>query len=61
MFTGDALRRGIEVLVSHFAPRGTPKTPISVKEAAAKIAKMMAMLGRLIAAQPASARLRPAT
>jgi hypothetical protein len=37
VFTGDALRRGIEVLVSHFAPRGTPKTPISVKEAAAKM------------------------
>jgi hypothetical protein len=37
VFTGDALRRGIEVLVSHFAPRGTLKTPISVKEAAAKM------------------------
>jgi hypothetical protein len=37
VFTGEALRRGIEVLVSHFAPRGTPVTPISVKEAAAEM------------------------
>lgn len=36
-FTGQALCRGIEVLVSHFAPRGTPVTPISVKEAAAEM------------------------
>jgi hypothetical protein len=37
VFTGEALRRGIEVLVAHFAPRGTPLTPISVKEAAAEM------------------------
>jgi hypothetical protein len=57
VFTGEALRRGVEVLVSHFAPRGTPVTPISVKEAAAK---MVGDAGRLIAARLASARLRPA-
>src|SRR5277367_3899818 len=37
VFTGEALRRGIDVLVSHFAPRGTPVTPISVEEAAAEM------------------------
>jgi hypothetical protein len=40
VFTGEALRRGIEVLVSHFAPRGTPVTPINLEKEAAKIAKM---------------------
>jgi hypothetical protein len=37
VFTGEALRRGIDVLVSHFAPGGTPATPTRVKEAAAKM------------------------
>jgi hypothetical protein len=37
VFAGEALRRGIDVLVSHFAPRGTPVTPISVEEAAAEM------------------------
>jgi hypothetical protein len=37
VFTGEALRRGIDVLVSHFAPGGTPVTPTRVKEAAAKM------------------------
>ena len=40
VFTGEALRRGIDVLVSHFAPRGTPATPINLEKEAAKIAKM---------------------
>ncbi len=40
VFTGQALRRGIDVLVSHFAPRGTPATPINLEKEAAKIAKM---------------------
>jgi hypothetical protein len=40
VFTSEALRRGIDVLVSHFAPRGTPATPINLEKEAAKIAKM---------------------
>ena len=40
VFTSEALRRGIEVLVSHFAPRGTPVTPINLEKEAAMIAKM---------------------
>jgi hypothetical protein len=35
-FTGEALRRGVEFLISHCAPRGTPVTPKSVEEAVAK-------------------------
>jgi hypothetical protein len=39
VFTSEALRRGIDVLVSHFAPRGTPATPINLEKEAAKIAE----------------------
>jgi hypothetical protein len=35
-FTGEALRRAVESLISHFAPRGTPVIPASIREAAAK-------------------------
>jgi hypothetical protein len=35
-FTGEALRRGIEFLISHFAARGTPVTPRSVEETVAE-------------------------
>jgi hypothetical protein len=35
-FTGEALRCGIEFLISHFAPRGPQVTPKSIEEAAAK-------------------------
>jgi hypothetical protein len=37
VFTSEALRRGIEFLLSHFGPRGTPVTPVNVKEAAAQM------------------------
>jgi hypothetical protein len=39
VFTGQALRRGIDVLVSHFAPPGTPVPPINLEKEAAKIAE----------------------
>jgi hypothetical protein len=35
-FTGEALRRAVESLISHFAPRRTPVMPASIREAAAK-------------------------
>jgi hypothetical protein len=35
-FAGEALRRGCEFLVSHFAPRGALVTPASIQEAAAR-------------------------
>jgi len=35
-FTGQAIRQGCEFLNSHFAPRGTPTTPVSIAEAAAR-------------------------
>jgi hypothetical protein len=35
-FTGEALRRAVEFLITHFAPRGTPALPASIKAAAAK-------------------------
>jgi hypothetical protein len=34
-FTGQAVRQGCDSLISHFAPRGMPKTPFSIAEAAA--------------------------
>jgi len=36
-FTGEALRRGIEVLVRHFAPHGARVIPPNVEEAAARV------------------------
>jgi hypothetical protein len=36
-FTGDALRRGIEVLVRHFAPHSARVIPPKVEEAAARV------------------------
>ena len=36
-FTGEALRRGIEVLVRHFAPHGARVIPPKVEEAAARV------------------------
>jgi len=35
-FTGEALRCGVEFLISHFAARGTPITPRSVEETVAR-------------------------
>jgi hypothetical protein len=35
-FTGEAVRRGVEFLISHFAPRGIQITPKSIEEAVAK-------------------------
>jgi hypothetical protein len=34
-FTGEALRRGVELLISHFATRGNPITPPTVEKAVA--------------------------
>jgi hypothetical protein len=36
-FTGEALRRGIEALVRHFAPHGAQVIPPKVEEAAARV------------------------
>jgi len=35
-FTGQAVRQGCEFLISHFAPRGTPITPVTIAQAAAR-------------------------
>jgi hypothetical protein len=45
-FTGEALRRGIEVLVRHFAPHGAREIPPNVEEAAARVLPEASERGR---------------
>jgi hypothetical protein len=36
-FTGEAIRQGCTMLITHFAPRGTPVTPRLIEEAATRL------------------------